>query len=313
VSWEQLGIRWFIDWPNEYRSAQSAESFCAALQIPLTDLRSTELSLLPSDVFLSIDIHPKEFEIEDISDNEKVALKIRLPDGTSPFADHYKRAELVPAIAGAVLNTVSAMPQAEFMRVYEERLKTGLNLKIAPYAEYERLFQEFYGEANFSEHYSHSLGIAWVPPQTVIRTNRGLSCRFGLHPGYDRSSSERVIQRRYKLCGQQVKYTVPKLLSDQRVIRTVAELRKEGWKDWHILQAIAGLRMNYIIQIRMPDERNIENLKSASKAIFEREEILTDPPIPGELITIENMKDALRLTQLSKLIYRSVIKKYGNP
>jgi hypothetical protein len=301
VAWEQLGIRWLIDWSNEFKSAQSAESFCATLQILLTDLRKTELSILPSDVFLSIDVHTKDLEIEDISDNYKIALNIRLPDSTSPSANDDKRTRLVSAVACAVLDIVSAMPQAEFTQVYEDRLKTGLNLKLMPYAEYERLFQEFYNEADFNEHYSHSIGLSWEPPETVTQTNIGLSIPPGLHPDYNRSSSEHLIRRRYKLCGLQVKYTLPNLLLDRTFIAAITELRREGWKDWHILQGIASLRLNYIINTQMRGEHDIEKLSSASKSIFEREETLSDPSIPRELFTVERLKEALRFTQLSTL------------
>jgi hypothetical protein len=72
VGWQQLGVRWFVDWANDYDTAQMVESLCSTLQILLADLRNTELSILPSAVFLSIDLGEGKLKITDVSDNDRV-------------------------------------------------------------------------------------------------------------------------------------------------------------------------------------------------------------------------------------------------
>ena len=47
---------------------------------------------------------------------------------------------------------LSAMPDEQFMELYEERIKAGLSGKLFPYAAYDRLFAEFYSEPDFAEH-----------------------------------------------------------------------------------------------------------------------------------------------------------------
>ena len=49
------------------------------------DSLNTEMSILPSDVYLTLDLHDGELEIEDVSDNEKYRLR-----------SAYRSAQLMP-------------------------------------------------------------------------------------------------------------------------------------------------------------------------------------------------------------------------
>jgi hypothetical protein len=301
VGWQQLGVRWFIDWPNDYNTAQSVEGFCASLQILLADLRNTELSILPSDVFLSMDLHDSELEIEDVSDNERVSLVVRLPRAPCPTSGNLERSAIVQGVAGSALKMVSAMPHKRFIEVYHGRLKAGLRTKLSPYAEYDRLFREFYSEEDFSEHYEHSQHITLAVPRAAMETNVGLTGPTGLHAEYNKGRAELLIRKRYKLLAGQLKYTLPRLVQDSCFLGAVRALQQEGWKDWHILQGMASLRLNYLINTALPHGCGIDELKKASKELFERDEEESDPAPPVGLFTVSQLKRALRMSQLSTL------------
>lgn len=301
VGWQQLGVRWFIDWPNDYNTAQSVESLCASLQILLADLRNAELSILPSDVFLSMDLHDGELEIEDVSDNERVSLVVHLPRAPSAARGNLERSAIVQGVAASALKMVSAMPHGRFLEVYEGRLKAGLKTKLSPYAEYDRLFREFYSEEDFNEHYDHSRHITLSVPAAAMKTNVGLSGPTGLHPEYNKGRAELLIRKRYRMLAGQLKYTLPRLVQDSSFLGAVRGLREEGWKDWHILQGMASLRLNYAINIILPHNSSIDEFKKASKELYERDEEESDPVPPVGLFTVSQLKQALRLSQLSTL------------
>ncbi len=114
TGWEQLGLRWLIDWQNTFETTKVAESFCASLQIFLAHLAHVELSLLPADVCLSIELGEGRFAIDTIPDNEKVRLRIRLQGtsaGSTGLSDH---TAMIHAVGASVLKIVSAMPREEF-------------------------------------------------------------------------------------------------------------------------------------------------------------------------------------------------------
>lgn len=301
VAWQQLGVRWFAEWHNNYEAAQAAEGFCATLQILLEDLRTVELSLLPSDVHVTIGIHDGSLKIEDNSDNEKIQLNIHLPRTALGKDVMPEIAAVVVGVAASVLNLLSAMPQREFLELYEQRAKSGLMNKFSPYASYDRLFREFYLEEQYKEHYTHSRPVNVDLPITVAKTDSGLSGPQGVHPSYRKADSEAAIERRYKAFESQLKYTLPRLIQEPAFRMTVAELRKEGWKDWHILQAATNARMNYVLNAAHTRAGSPELVRAAGKSLFDRGEQLTDPEVPLERFTTAELKRALTLSQVPTL------------
>ena len=301
VGWQQLGVQWFVEWANEYNTARAAESVCAALQILLEDLRGSELSLLPADVFMNVDLHDGNLEINDVSDNHRISVVVLLPRKPSPQSRKGEASVLVHAIAASVLQMVSAMPRERFMELYGQRVSSGLIDKLSPYAEYDRLFREFYSEQDFAEHYQYSRSISVILPLAAARTDPGLSGPVGLHPAYSKRESERAIRRRYRVVGGQLKYTLPRLETEASFRAAVGELRRQGWKDWHILQAMASERLNFLINVTLPRSLGIDALKKATQRIFGRDEESSDPAPPLELFTVARLKRALIMTQLSTL------------
>ena len=156
-------------------------------------------------------------------------------------------------------------------------------------------------DESFTEHFSHSRGVTVELPALAARTDEGLSGPAGLHPAYDKRKSDRQIQRRYNGFGGQLKYTLPRLLRDASFLANVAQLRKLGWKDWHILQAVATVRLNYVVNAALARVANPAELEAASSSVFKRDEQETDPVVPSELLTLAELQRTLRFSQASTL------------
>ncbi len=301
VGWQQLGVRWFVDWSNDYGTAPLAESFCATLQILLAELRGTELSILPSDVFISIGIHDGRFQIRNDSDNKRISLIVRLPKASSNEGESGKEQGIVQGVAASALMAVSAMPQKEFLNLYERRIRTGLLARLSPYAAYVRVFHEFYGEEDFTHHYEFSRDVELDLPRVATKTDVALAGPTGLHPEYSNRTSARVIRKRYKLLKGQLKYTLPRLLENSAYLEAVRNLRADGWKDWHILQATASIRLNYLLDLTVPRGSDFEKMKDAANRLYVSDEGPSDPATPVDWFSAAGLRKALSMSQLSTM------------
>ena len=65
-----------------------------------------------------------------------------------------------------------------------------------------------------------------------------LAWQGGPGPTYSRETAEEMLRNRYELFAENMRYTLPRLLADQGFRELLAELRAEGWKDWHIALAV---------------------------------------------------------------------------
>ncbi len=294
IAWEQLGTRWAVEWETKYKTTAMAEGFVALLQILLTDLRNTELSLLRTEVRLTIKLHSGKLQIDEVPSNDRVVRTIFLPE-------HRMEPELVLGVAATVLKMVSAYPHDQFTKIIAGRMNLGLATKINPHAPYDVLFREFNSEDDYRTLHALANDSAIALPAFTIRTSEGLGGLDGIHQDYDAVESLHDIQTRYDVASKQLKHTLPRLLKDERFRSTVTALRKHGWKDWHILVAAGGVRLNFVIDRTVPRGADFREWKRMAAGLMDRDEAESDPQPPTELFTEESLRTHLRAIQLSTL------------
>ena len=284
LTWDQLGITWQVEWDSDYKTTATAEGFIALLQILLCDLRNVELSILRSNVVIRLKVHAGKLKIQDEPSNESVIRNIWLPEGAPQW---------VMGAATTVLKIVSAYPHEKFLAIIEQRMKLGLMNKINPHAPYEMLFQEFYPEEYYNKLHELSLNSLEFP-SFEIKTHKELKGLDGLHKDYSEMKSKGAIKNRYQNAQRGLKYTLPRILKDQGVKLSIAELRKEGWKDWHILMAMFNIRANFAVQARIGNNEP-ERMTEEMKRLMNREEQESDPQPPPSLFTAKAMAMALKV------------------
>jgi hypothetical protein len=98
-----------------------------------------------------------------------------------------------------------------------------------------------------------------------------------------------------------VKYTLPRLLADGPFISAAAKLRTEGWKDWHLLLAVANIRQNYVMHHLVGPASSSEGYRAVAARIASKDEGESDPAPAAKLFTIDELRRALRLSQMSTL------------
>ena len=294
LAWEQLGVKWKVEWRSDYDTTATVEGFVAMLQIVLADLRRVELSLLRTEVVINIALHSGELQIEDVRSNARVERNVKLPA-------KQMTPELVLGVALTILKMVSAYPHEEFKNIIDERMRRGLMQKINPHASYEALFKEFYLEADYDELHKQSMGSLNAVPDFIIPTPAALEGLSGIHKDYDPTKSRKAIENRYRNALKGLKLSLARLLKHSAFRSTVNELRSEGWKDWHILLALFGVRLNFVLDQILGKSANVEDRLKLTKELMDREELASDPQPPVELFTSDKLRLSLRMSKLSTL------------
>jgi hypothetical protein len=74
--------------------------------------------------------------------------------------------------------------------------------------------------------------------------------RTGPGPGYSTERAHEILGERYRILPVSIKRTIPSFLSDSGVADVFRELRRAGWKDWHLLNVVANLTINHRLALR---------------------------------------------------------------
>jgi hypothetical protein len=298
VTWTQLQIDWEVNWPNVYDAARFAESFCAYLQIILAELTDLELSILPGKAKVEIRFgDDKNFKFEDVADNHSVSRKLHIPPVSQ---DSQKETDLAVSAVFMFLNSLSAEKQDVLLEILKERIAERMPKIFSAYAPNSRLFEEFYLKEDYERLYKFVEATNTKQVLPHLDGDQELSGPTGLHPNYETKDFHDQIMRRYQRTLPIVKYTLARLRTEPEFNSTILSLRSEGWKDWHILLAIANARTNFLYGYKgntSPDE----HFKKEFMQKFNEPELEGDPVIPSKVFSLRNLKQALEISQLTTL------------
>jgi hypothetical protein len=102
----------------------------------------------------------------------------------------------------------------------------------------------------------------------LVRAHAEVAGVPALHPDFDEADALKQVENRYRRIQAEFPFTLQQLTKDAVFLGLVAELRQEGWKDWHILQAVASARLNALIN----DEPQSDSLARTIIESGEKEE-----------------------------------------
>jgi hypothetical protein len=254
AAWRQLGLDWRFEWKTEYEIDRQAHALAAYLQILLADFAEVELSIIPGEVSVRVEVHDGELDILEAADNDRVSRLVRLPRIASD--SKLELSGIAESVAAVLLKTVSALPHDKFDQRFEGQLVRGLSTRLRVYRPSESLFEEFYSRDSYEALYAIGRSSSFSVPEHVVKTWEGLDGPQGLHPDYSESESLAAARNRYKNAPPLLRKTLPRVLANRTTRRTLQDLRQQGWKDWHLLLAIENVQFNYLAKV-VPEYKEV--------------------------------------------------------
>jgi hypothetical protein len=249
-------------------------------------------------------------EVKEQSSNEGRIWGVILPAaGRNRRLDksHYD-AELV-GVAVYVLREASYLPQEQFMKAFEDVMRDGLTAKVLVARPFPELLREFYGDHSPLDEIEVPERLRTAERWPVPPAHEELRWRDGPAPGYDETSSHEAIARRYEVTPKKIPITLARLAQSPEFQHTLASLRSEGWKDWHVLLAVA----NTVFNVRMwntyglhgPDSENAAEMQHSIIDVADDLEAESLAPVDLDLFSVE------KLHQMMDFGMAAVLKVWG--
>lgn len=250
-SWAALENTWTVQAPNDRHHVLAAERFAAAAQITIADLACEDLLIIPGEVSIDVEVYDEPVDAYEVF--------TRRSERNQPESRHLVRLTRTGIltvddeqheVAGAVLQVIltqSLLAQKDFAEVMERTYGRGLPHMLTCVRPYDELVDvhkdDFYDELRSM----HEALIAPTRPRRPAPAD-ALSAEERRLPehaaAYDRQEMLRVIGERYEVLAAPIRFTVQRLAEDEAFMTLVASLREQGWKDWHLLIAVANITIN---------------------------------------------------------------------
>lgn len=289
TAWKQLGINWHLEWRSGFSLEQCGEALCAVLQIMFAAFTGTEFSAVASDVHIAVEptaeIVPRA---KQVADNQTLRIAISVNPAAPWTVEDYL------SLAYYCLVLASALDEEEFKNRFEEEFKRGLPERTAVYVSPLEVFRQFYSTAEYEE--LHRLDRSAGPVQSApVRTWSVVADVSNVHPQFVESEALKQIANRYARIRKLYPRTVERVLMDPEFKKTAAKLRADGWKDWHILLAVANVRASEILNQRQADDsEEVNRIATVGEKI--------DDPEPSMAVYDEaRLRLALQMSQLSTI------------
>ncbi|MEU9031507.1 hypothetical protein AB0D46_29125 [Streptomyces sp. NPDC048383] len=194
----------------------------------------------------------------------------------------------------------SLLSDHAFMELVEKALASGLWHKLIVGRPYDELADflksdDYHAMAALAAP-AVGVGIARRPPKVAA-----LPARSGPGPGYEKETALTTIRNRYAFMLPIVCHTLPRLAADPAFQRTVIKLRKEGWRDWHLLTAIANATGNHRAQLQglYPSPGDSDEHRARIAAVMQAPERPSGSPVPVEAFSEHAMRTHLSVAAVS--------------
>lgn len=302
-AWNALGVDWEITCPNERLSVLAAERYTAALQVFLGELATQDPLLLPGSI--SIDIHAdpalphdRPAVCDQSADRSTNGWRLRLP-ASAPADLETAPSHLLTALVKVVLSQ-SLLPGQAFTELVKQALAGGLWHKLFVVRPYDELADYLTPDdyKTMAELTDSAVGAGMPRSQTKPAA---LPPRTGPGPGYKHQTSLDTVRNRYANLLPIVRYTLPRLAADPDFQATAMKLRQEGWRDWHLLTAIANAIGNHRAQQQSlrPSPGDSQEHRARILAVMKAPERSDAPAVPAEAFTEHALRSHLAAAAVS--------------
>lgn len=299
IGFRALGIDWSLEWNNTHSVNAAGEHFTAVLQVVLADLARLDLCLLPAAISVSLrvgDATPADSLVEGDRPGEWL---VTLPDPRR--SEDFE--QCVFTSTTGLLAFSSALHMKKTQQLLEERLQKALRGKTFCVRPFTELLGTFVVEDDFLA-FERGSKRATEPDERVDIEHPQLAGPSGPGPGYQRAVQEAHITNRYRNLMRKLGDIMPRIASCEGFHRTVATLRKGGWKDWHILLATYNAIVNHLAQVADEAGKSKETAERISRAkeIAKLDVLPPNLPISDEVFSTANLRLHLRHSMTATLL-----------
>lgn len=288
IRWSALGLNWHVKSANSYSHVRAAERLAAAAQVLCAELAVEDLVTLPTTI--TIDVRAAmpaagKDAVRNVSTNEGRAWEVDLLPINSadddPDVDQISL-ELLTVLT-IILFEASTTTWSKHEAAMERLYAAGLPHKLIsgrPYDDVAGVVTRKSFAATDRE--LHRVPGAWREV-TVPAPHPSIARRTDPGPGYTAAQSHADIRRRYKIGIDYLPMTLVRLRDDETFHETLAELRADGWKDWHVLLALTSARLNF-----RNEQHGIQWPNSAKIKLDPETD--ADLPLPDHMLTSEHLQ-----------------------
>lgn len=303
ITWKCQGVYWKVRCKNRRIDVLAAERFAAAAQEMCTLFFDIDLVLCPSSVLVEISTvssnagEPAQMEPRQLKPTAKGEkrwdIKLTRDEGPYAYDYHSAHAELAVSIM-AVLSDVSLLPEERLNEAITEAVTHERLARIMPHIRYDRAAsfiddESFNGAARRRIRPWGKVGFSEPLIEEDIREANGAG------PGYSDEEAELRCINRYAEFARMLPHTLARLNQEPTFQDVVAHLRREGWRDWHILQALANLVVNY------RNKFTEETIRQATPEVVFAQEEASWEVIPPEIVTVDALKEGLEFSYAATL------------
>ncbi|MGI8486529.1 MAG: hypothetical protein ACR2OU_20005 [Thermomicrobiales bacterium] len=301
TAWVALGIKWHATWNNDYETTVAAERLLSALQVLLADLAPHDIHTLPSTVSMVIrrgHVPMPEFSRDDRQTSNPWIITIPETAGDDSLSDPIDDDRLL-ALCFEMVRRISVLPDDQLMSIMEESIKQGVSSKLFVAKSYTELYREFRTREEFD-------AFPRIPndlvdfPLAIPKERPEMAASAGLSPLYSEEVAQRLIRNRYQHVQEELPVTLARLNANSSFQETLSALREKGWKDWHVLQAIANIFYNLHTQswfrMGLPPGEIGRRLDTLRRNQVELARLEVSSPIPMEDFSGERLERMLGMS-----------------
>jgi hypothetical protein len=288
IAWSQEGIEWQISWSPAYQAERLGSAFCAVIQVALSSLHKSELTLAATKIAIHLSVDEVSPALRQLPSNESLQFGVNLA-----YIHDLSLTEATWAVF-QILKIASAMPDSDFDKRLKSWFQTEVPNRCGTYVSPSEAFRQFYSRESYEGIQSVGRGHHTLPVN-VVETRTDVSTEADkIHPAFDAEDCVKQIELRYKRITELYPFTIAALAHASAFQATLKRLKEQGWKDWHVLQAVASIRVNDLGHRAIDRDR-------AFVHHFQNGENEIDPPTPPEKFTETSMLRSLQMSQLSTL------------
>ncbi len=301
IRWSALGIAWEVSAVNRYAHCRAAERFAAAAQVLCAELATEDLVLLPTRIRVRVQASgsagkgPIRSKPGNDGSDWLVDLMPVPVNGREADFDAVN-IELLAALT-TVFFEASMAPRSAHEEVIKRCFARGLTHKIAAGQPYDNVASVVPPD-RFAATGRESLvpPTEWRPSRTPA-PGAALERRIDPGPGYSRDKALSFIRNRYARAREILTFTLPRLAIDPQFQQTYAELRNQGWRDWHLLLALVNARINFRNEGANLSLKDVQaNLREQHQHASESSE---EPPLPASWLTVERLSEMRKMAFLT--------------